>query len=254
MRYDVFLSYSEADREKAGQIKQACAKKGLSCFLSAEEIPPGARWAETIRMAIEESDHFFVLVTPKSLRSPWVAAEWGAAWGMQKPVTPILDGCEPKQIPEPYRESHVVADWERLDHHISTLAVRHPIQLRGIARELYLFDPGRNDMNPVEAPRAYRVEEGRLYIWEGEQRAEFRHHFSIIEGEDKGEYDFHGVGFVCNNSVEMTYRVTASQKRRLGWAGIMSLFLPTFHAIWLAKAERYPGCYWLGEADMEETE
>jgi hypothetical protein len=107
--YDAFLSFASADERYAREIEQAAREEfGLRVFLSATEIASGEQWAERIRRALLASREVCVLVSPSSLRSDWVAAEWGAAWALGKRITPVLLRCDVTQLPELLRGSQAI--------------------------------------------------------------------------------------------------------------------------------------------------
>src|SRR5437764_14322623 len=45
------------------------------------------------------------LLTPNSMKSPWVLFELGAAWGLSKRVMPILVGLTPAELPAALKSS-----------------------------------------------------------------------------------------------------------------------------------------------------
>lgn len=107
-RFDLFLSYSSKDRDQARAIVQSAQALGLMIFEDEKDVEPGAVWAEEIRQALVNSREMALLTSPTSLVSEWVQTEWGAAWAMQRTITPILLMVAPNQLPERLRQRQAV--------------------------------------------------------------------------------------------------------------------------------------------------
>ena len=78
----------------------------VSVFLDERDIEVGQSIADSVRTNIEKCDEFLVLFSRYSKDRPWVLAEMGAAWGLQKPIIVIIDKVGPKEMPDivsPYR-------------------------------------------------------------------------------------------------------------------------------------------------------
>jgi Trehalose utilisation/TIR domain len=89
-QFDLFLSFSFQNRDQARAIVQVAEALGLTIFQDEKSISPGAVWAEEIRQALINSREMVLLASPASLVSEWVQTEWGAAWVLQRTITPIL--------------------------------------------------------------------------------------------------------------------------------------------------------------------
>ena len=98
--YDLFISFSSKDQEKANKIDRAARKAELETFMAPKSIKGGEPGIEKIKEAIRESAEVVVLVSKNSLASGWVFAEWGAAWILDKYITPLLYRCDIDQIPD----------------------------------------------------------------------------------------------------------------------------------------------------------
>jgi hypothetical protein len=98
--YDVFLSYSSPDSKEAEYIKEDLERLDRSVFMSEKSLKPGQDFAEEIRDAIKSSQELWMLCSPSSLKSSWVATEWGAAWIIGKITIPILHQCSSDELPE----------------------------------------------------------------------------------------------------------------------------------------------------------
>jgi nucleotide-binding universal stress UspA family protein len=95
----VFISYSSKDRDLAAEMKGLIEAPGVSVFLAEMSIPPGELWSDRIRAALRESDAALLLLTPDSVERPWVMAEVGALWALDKPFVPAVMYA-PDELPE----------------------------------------------------------------------------------------------------------------------------------------------------------
>jgi len=100
MAYDIFLSYTHKDAEIAASIATKLNNAGYRCFMAEKEILPAQEWSSAIHDAIVKSKVLFILITPRSKNSLWVAAEAGAAWALKKEVVPALMFVEPDELIE----------------------------------------------------------------------------------------------------------------------------------------------------------
>lgn len=102
-RFDVFLSYSSADKDQARILFELIGARGLSAFLSEKNIKPGDSWDSEIRRALVDCSTVLVLMTPNSVKSKWVLAESSAAWFFGKKVVPVLFRCGESDLPDHLR-------------------------------------------------------------------------------------------------------------------------------------------------------
>lgn len=88
--YDVFISYASQNEKEAERIKNTLETKGLSCYMSSKNLDGGDGFSDKIKTALQSSRELCLLYTPISKRSSWVTTEWGAAWALNKRITPVL--------------------------------------------------------------------------------------------------------------------------------------------------------------------
>lgn len=112
--FDVFISYSDKDRQEAGAIYDALHGAGRRAFMASKSLRGGDDFAESIRKALLASRELWLLVTPHSAKSDWVLSEWGAAWVLGRRIVPILLRYAPEQLPERLQKLHTV-DFHALD-------------------------------------------------------------------------------------------------------------------------------------------
>ena len=94
---DVFISHSKQD-EKLAEALGNFLREALSLKperIRCTSVPMyslhgGARTESQLRAEIIEAKCFLALITPVSLKSPWVLIEIGARWATDKQLTPLL--------------------------------------------------------------------------------------------------------------------------------------------------------------------
>ena len=92
----VFVSYSRTDREYVTALASHLEAHGVRVWYDFE-IDTGERFGERIQAAIDGCDAFVVVLTPESVRSPWVKRELARAVRLEKPIWPLM--LEPCDIP-----------------------------------------------------------------------------------------------------------------------------------------------------------
>ncbi len=121
--YDVFLTYSSRNRDQAREIKDCGDTMGVRIFLDEREIEDGDIWDETIRAALQGSRELALLATKDSLKSEWVMTEWGAAWVLQRRITPLLYRCDVDDLPDRLRQYQAL-DWHNYEAFLTRVRQR----------------------------------------------------------------------------------------------------------------------------------
>ena len=86
----VFISYSDKDGAMAGNLADVLKTLQAKTFLAHVDINVGAHWNDAVRKKICECHILVALVTPNFRESEYTDQEVGAAWGLGKPILPIL--------------------------------------------------------------------------------------------------------------------------------------------------------------------
>lgn len=107
--YDVFISYSRADRDRVRLLKEEIRRLGISVWMD-EEIEPGTEFQREIEQALHSSGCVLVAWTKGSVASDWVRAEATAGFNKQRLISVRLDDV---QVPLPFNLHDVVdlTDW-----------------------------------------------------------------------------------------------------------------------------------------------
>ncbi|MGQ9626900.1 MAG: toll/interleukin-1 receptor domain-containing protein [Anaerolineae bacterium] len=117
MKSKVFISHSYNDRSLVERLIYSLIKRGVNIITdpfiehhSDEDVE------EKFREALSESKYVLSILTPESLRSPWVNFELGAALFMNKDLIPVISKEVPiSDIPSPlqrYKQLKIEDDVE----------------------------------------------------------------------------------------------------------------------------------------------
>ena len=113
----VFISYSRMDMSYA-QLTRSCAGKlNWQTFLDEEDLPPGGEWRLKIRSALESSELFLGVLTPRWIESTWARLELDVYCELIK-----LNGQKKKEI--------IFLEFEKVslyDHMIPIIAEKQKI-------------------------------------------------------------------------------------------------------------------------------
>jgi hypothetical protein len=159
----IFLSHSTRDRSIAEALKDLLeavfGKRRIVVEFSSDQqagggIPPGAHWLPWITERITEADRTYVLLTPNSMKKPWVLWESGAAAGVAlatnkaSRVVPITFGIRDADIPSPFQSTQrVLGDTDTADGIPRLLqdinkALDKPLNEKVLTSTLQQFVPG----------------------------------------------------------------------------------------------------------------
>lgn len=94
----IFVSHAGTDVWVAKRIAEKIQDLGCQTFLDEAHIAVGEDFEERILEALDRADELLVLLTPWSLKRPYVWAEIGAAWGKRKPIIGVLYGLSPEEL------------------------------------------------------------------------------------------------------------------------------------------------------------
>ena len=111
VREEVFLSHGSCNAQDADRLRHLIeGSTGLKVFLAPTSVAAGDLWCERLRRAIQGCRFLCILLTEESLASDWVLIEWAVAWGLNKPILPILHGVDASRLP-PQLLRHQTVDY-----------------------------------------------------------------------------------------------------------------------------------------------
>jgi hypothetical protein len=94
--FDAFLSYHSGDSAWVAALKDRLVSKGVRVWLDSEQIRPGDRFPGALARAIGDVRSVVVVLSPGSVRSPWVEEEYSLALARRCHVIAVLfDDVEP---------------------------------------------------------------------------------------------------------------------------------------------------------------
>ena len=83
--YDVFISYSSADRAWAEKLFQSLTNRNIRVFFDRQRIDAGSDWNRALAKSVQNSQHLIVLWTDHAKDSGWVRRELGHFEGIVDP-------------------------------------------------------------------------------------------------------------------------------------------------------------------------
>jgi hypothetical protein len=98
----VFISYARGDELAARELRANLQNMEVAGWMDESDIAAGDAMSKPLLDSLRRASAVIVLVSDRSLQSPWVLYELGAAWGMGKTIIPVLIGPEgiEKNLPE----------------------------------------------------------------------------------------------------------------------------------------------------------
>lgn len=99
---ELFLSYSDADRDFASEIGHVLETHGVPFWFSRRNIRGGQQWHDEIGAALARCDWFLVILSPASVESMWVRRE--LLYALREPrydtrIVPVLyKPCEYQRL------------------------------------------------------------------------------------------------------------------------------------------------------------
>lgn len=137
-----FLAHAHEDHELALRIAGALHQHGIRCFIDAWELRAGDSIRQKLQQGLEQCTHFLVLLTPASLKRPWVQAEIDTGFirmlggknrfvGIRHGVSPQDVGAFLETLWMPKLELETFeADMQAIAHEILGVTHRPPVAAR----------------------------------------------------------------------------------------------------------------------------
>jgi hypothetical protein len=86
----IFLSHSYEDTAVARKIRDLLFQHlSVQVFLH-DDLSAGENWQSKLQKELRDAEVFVALLTPNSIADSWLLQETGAAWGLDKPIIPIV--------------------------------------------------------------------------------------------------------------------------------------------------------------------
>jgi len=98
--YRIFFSHGSEDKYIVNFLKNRLEDSGACVFADTVEIQYGDNFQKIVIDELMKVDELLVLLTPTSIRRPWVHAEIGAALARKKRVVPVSYYVERPELEE----------------------------------------------------------------------------------------------------------------------------------------------------------
>ncbi|QPC82599.1 TIR domain-containing protein [Phototrophicus methaneseepsis] len=86
----VFISYSRSDAATVKDFVRDFQRIGIPIWLDVLDIPSGMHWSEKVQEGLDDCQVMVLFVSPKSMQSRQVAAEWQYFYSKNKPIIPVI--------------------------------------------------------------------------------------------------------------------------------------------------------------------
>lgn len=107
MAYKVFISSIYKDIELAKDVARRLKEIGVKVSSVEDSAVAGERIDIAIKRELRDADEVFVILTDRSVKSPGLMTELGAAFSLGKRVTPIAIGVDYRDIPPMVTEQYI---------------------------------------------------------------------------------------------------------------------------------------------------
>lgn len=90
----VFLSYAKEDSAFASDLLKRLSQQPRFRVFTPDQMSAGGNWLSKIKREISRSDVFIALLSPAAVNSELFLSCLGAAWGLGKPIIPVVTSPE----------------------------------------------------------------------------------------------------------------------------------------------------------------
>jgi WD40 repeat protein len=180
----VFISYSERDRETMEKIRNSLRRESLTVWTNTTDVQTGEDFQSAIDRGIEQTDNLVYLVSPDSVQSEYVRKELEYAVSLHKRLIPILvRETPPESIPlalqgvqyidltDNVKEDDYVLDESKL------LKIIHQDEVYYNEHKVFLTQAlkwERQHKNPSILLRGYNLRSAETWLKVGQKRTQHR--------------------------------------------------------------------------------
>ena len=86
----MFVIHSDLDVDFARDVRSLLTRRVNAEVFTTEDKRSTKLWLSRLRNELSSSDVVVALLTPNSVETSWVLQEMGAAWGLRKPIIPVV--------------------------------------------------------------------------------------------------------------------------------------------------------------------
>jgi AAA+ ATPase superfamily predicted ATPase len=170
MAREIFVSYSNLDKEFTDQLCHSLEEQGYPCWMAPRDILPGAKYAEAIIDAINSSKVFLLVLSANSNSSSQVSKEIERAASKDIPIIPVrLDDVALSKSMEYY-----ISNCQWIDVSKSFLGKEIPALIKALdvyvkPAKTYTADPAQEGQsnpftfgNPISEPSRFVGRKGEI--------------------------------------------------------------------------------------------
>ncbi|MEG5205120.1 TIR domain-containing protein, partial [Microcoleus sp. AT13-A6] len=180
----VFISYSERDRETMEKIRNSLRRESLTVWTNTTDIQTGEDFQSAIDRGIEQTDNLVYLLSPDSVESEYVRKEIEYAVLLQKRIIPVLvrstppdslplalQGVQYIDLTDNVEEDDYVLDESQL------LKIIHQDEVYYNEHKVFLTQAlkwERQHKNPSILLRGYNLRSAEAWLKVGQKRTQYR--------------------------------------------------------------------------------
>ncbi|MEG4484345.1 TIR domain-containing protein [Microcoleus sp. D2_18a_B4] len=180
----VFISYSERDRETMEKIRNSLRRESLTVWTNTTDIQTGEDFQSAIDRGIEQTDNLVYLLSPDSVESEYVRKEIDYAVSLHKRIIPVLvretaaesipkalQGVQYIDLTDNVKEDDYVLDESQL------LKIIHQDEVYYNEHKVFLTQAlkwERQHKNPSILLRGYNLRSAEAWLKVGQKRTQHR--------------------------------------------------------------------------------
>ncbi|MEG5206509.1 TIR domain-containing protein [Microcoleus sp. AT13-A6] len=180
----VFISYSERDRETMEKIRNSLRRESLTVWTNTTDIQTGEDFQSAIDRGIEQTDNLVYLLSPDSVESEYVRKELEYAVSLQKRIIPVLvretsvdslplalQGVQYIDLTDNVKEDDYLLDESQL------LKIIHQDEVYYNEHKVFLTQAlkwERQHKNPSILLRGYNLRSAEAWLKVGQKRTQYR--------------------------------------------------------------------------------
>ena len=180
----VFISYSERDRETMEKIRNSLRRESLTVWTNTTDVQTGEDFQSAIDRGIEQTDNLVYLVSPDSVQSEFVRKELEYAVSLHKRLIPILvRETPPESIPKALQGvqyidlTNNVAEGDYVLDESQLLKIIHQDEVYYNEHKVFLTQAlkwERQHKNPSILLRGYNLRSAETWLKVGQKRTQHR--------------------------------------------------------------------------------
>jgi len=178
----VFISYSEHDRETMEKIRNSLRRESLTVWTNTTDIQTGEDFQSAIDRGIEQTDNLVYLLSPDSVESEFVRKEIDYAVSLDKRIIPVLvRKTPPESIPKALQGVQYIdlTDNVKEDDYVldesQLLKIIHQDEVYYNEHKVFLTQAlkwERQNKNPTILLRGYNLRSAEAWLKVGQKRTQ----------------------------------------------------------------------------------